>query len=250
MWKLKFNLKAYLSTAALPGQTTKTAITEEFMFQNVAYRPTVYITGTKPHAQLITNINNSLILILLAPPSSIKMKLQGNSSQIFHNSLLTLKSGKKYLKVRCVVYDAKPAVKITWEYNGSKLDLKSNKAHCYDPTDPPLHDCIQEETRKSDTDDSLTDTSSTLTLKVGLEDFNKLRCLARHAASSSPQRVLVNIKKEKKGKIRMQQTFNKYCDILCITLYWTDSHLSQAEKRIQTAILVSALDKTRDPGVN
>ena len=29
----------------LPGQTTKTALTEEFMFQNVAYRPTVYITG-------------------------------------------------------------------------------------------------------------------------------------------------------------------------------------------------------------
>ena len=39
------NLKAYLSTAALPGQTTKTALTEEFMFQNVAYKPTVYITG-------------------------------------------------------------------------------------------------------------------------------------------------------------------------------------------------------------
>ena len=47
MWKLKFNLKAYLSTAALPGQTTKTALTEEFMFQNVAYWPTVYITGGK-----------------------------------------------------------------------------------------------------------------------------------------------------------------------------------------------------------
>ena len=45
MWKLKFNLKPYLSTAALPGQTTKTALTEDFMFQNVAYRPTVYITG-------------------------------------------------------------------------------------------------------------------------------------------------------------------------------------------------------------
>ena len=41
----EINLKAYLSTAALPGQTTKTALTEEFMFQNVAYRPTVYITG-------------------------------------------------------------------------------------------------------------------------------------------------------------------------------------------------------------
>jgi len=33
-----------LPTAAMPGQTTKTALTEEFMFQNVAYRPTVYIT--------------------------------------------------------------------------------------------------------------------------------------------------------------------------------------------------------------
>jgi hypothetical protein len=34
------NIKLDLSTAALPGQTTKTALTEEFMFQNVAYRPT------------------------------------------------------------------------------------------------------------------------------------------------------------------------------------------------------------------
>ena len=39
------NLSTKLSTAALPGQTTKTALTLEFMFQNVAYRPTVYITG-------------------------------------------------------------------------------------------------------------------------------------------------------------------------------------------------------------
>ena len=41
------NLSTRLSTAALPGQTTKTALTEEFMFQNVAYRPTVYRTGEK-----------------------------------------------------------------------------------------------------------------------------------------------------------------------------------------------------------
>ena len=39
------NLSTRLSTTALPGQTTKTALTEEFMFQNVAYRPTVYRTG-------------------------------------------------------------------------------------------------------------------------------------------------------------------------------------------------------------
>ena len=41
------NLSTRLFTAALPGQTTKTALTEEFMFQNVAYRPTVYRTGHK-----------------------------------------------------------------------------------------------------------------------------------------------------------------------------------------------------------
>jgi len=43
----EINIKLDLSTAALPGQTTKTALTEEFMFQNVAYRPTVYRTGPK-----------------------------------------------------------------------------------------------------------------------------------------------------------------------------------------------------------
>ena len=44
VWKLKFKYQTQ-STAALPDQTIKTALTEEFMFQNVAYRPTVYITG-------------------------------------------------------------------------------------------------------------------------------------------------------------------------------------------------------------
>ena len=39
------DIKIYLSAAALRGQTTKMALTEEFMFQNVAYWPTVYITG-------------------------------------------------------------------------------------------------------------------------------------------------------------------------------------------------------------
>ena len=41
------NLSTRLSTAALPGQTTKMAQTLESMFQNVAYRPTVYRTGGK-----------------------------------------------------------------------------------------------------------------------------------------------------------------------------------------------------------
>ena len=39
------NLSTRLSTAALPGQTTKMAQTLESMFHNVAYRPTVYRTG-------------------------------------------------------------------------------------------------------------------------------------------------------------------------------------------------------------
>ena len=40
-----FPLLLNLPTAALPGQTTKTALTEEFMFQNVAYRPTDFKVG-------------------------------------------------------------------------------------------------------------------------------------------------------------------------------------------------------------
>ena len=43
------NLSTRLSTAALPGQTTKMAQTLESMFQNVAYRPTVYRTGHEPN---------------------------------------------------------------------------------------------------------------------------------------------------------------------------------------------------------
>ena len=43
------NLSTRLSTAALPGQTTKMAQTLESMFQNVAYRPTVYRTGVFAH---------------------------------------------------------------------------------------------------------------------------------------------------------------------------------------------------------
>ena len=41
------NLSTRLSTTALPGQTTKMAQTLESMFQNVAYRPTVYRTGVE-----------------------------------------------------------------------------------------------------------------------------------------------------------------------------------------------------------
>ena len=120
------------------------------------------------------------------------------------NSLLSLKSHKKYLQVRCVVYDAKPAVKISWKYNGRPLDLISNPDLCYDPNEPPFHNCIKEKIRSSAHDPSLSDTSSVLTFKVGPHDLNKLKCLAYHVASSSPQRVMITIKKEKEGKIIMQ----------------------------------------------
>ena len=46
------NLSTRLSTAALPGQTTKMAQTLESMFQNVAYRPTVYRTGVGTYEKL------------------------------------------------------------------------------------------------------------------------------------------------------------------------------------------------------
>ena len=57
-----FPLLLNLPTAALPGQTTKTALTEEFMFQNVAYRPTVYITGSFTTNVIITiYLDNSIV---------------------------------------------------------------------------------------------------------------------------------------------------------------------------------------------
>ena len=59
-------LKPIKSTAALPGQTTKTALTEELMFQNVAYRPTVYITGecTLVNLTLISKVKIIIVTLL------------------------------------------------------------------------------------------------------------------------------------------------------------------------------------------
>ena len=51
------NLSTRLSTAALPGQTTKMAQTLESMFKNVAYRPTVYRTGGYPSLESIWNLS-------------------------------------------------------------------------------------------------------------------------------------------------------------------------------------------------
>ena len=49
------NIKLNLSTATLPGQTTKKALAEEFMFPNVAYRPKVYITGGPTRNKYVIN---------------------------------------------------------------------------------------------------------------------------------------------------------------------------------------------------
>ena len=58
------NLSTRLSTAALPGQTTKMAQTLESMFQNVAYRPTVYRTGLmlKPSGSRIPQNTETTLL--------------------------------------------------------------------------------------------------------------------------------------------------------------------------------------------
>ena len=56
------NLSTRLSTAALPGQTTKMAQTLESMFQNVAYRPTVYRTGgISIHAVVVFGLGKKLL---------------------------------------------------------------------------------------------------------------------------------------------------------------------------------------------
>ena len=59
------NLSTKLSTAALPSQTTKTALTLEFMFQNVAYRPTVYITGGNIQKETDTETEKKYLLSTL-----------------------------------------------------------------------------------------------------------------------------------------------------------------------------------------
>ena len=73
------NLSTRLFTAALPGQTTKTALTEEFMFQNVAYRPTVYRTGV-----------NSKSVLIRPTIKAVNTKISKNFFCIFFNILISL----------------------------------------------------------------------------------------------------------------------------------------------------------------
>jgi hypothetical protein len=54
-----------------------------------------------------------------------------NKTKIENYSGLKIKHGSKLLSARCIVYYAKPAATITWEYNGRKLDTQLNRDHCY-----------------------------------------------------------------------------------------------------------------------
>ena len=130
--------------------------------------------------------------------------MKGNNDEVIdHNSQLTLKPNDIYLEVRCVVYDTKPAVKFTWEYNGKELDPRTNSAHCFNEDNRPTFDCKNEGSKPSEKDPSLMITSGVISVKVGQLATNTLTCFAHHPASMSPHRVSVNIKVDKTGKFSM-----------------------------------------------
>ena len=130
-----------------------------------------------------------------------------NSTEIPRMTTITMKPNDKKLTVKCVVYGAKPAAKIVWEYNGIKLSHKSDPAHCFDST---KHDkeCIINQERSSTNEPSLYDTVSIVT--VGNEKLNKLKNLCHHPALRSPQRLEIQIKVEQGGKFKMQQILKRY----------------------------------------
>ena len=109
------------------------------------------------------------------------------------------------LKVRCSVYDAKPAATITWEYKGKKL-VDWNPEKCLDTT---LHEVKCFQIRKSEkrqkNDPSLWTTNSILQLNVGRDSPSELKCLAHHPALNSPQRTAVTLEMVDKGEFKMQQ---------------------------------------------
>ena len=130
-----------------------------------------------------------------------------NGTEIPRVTTITMKPNDKKLTVKCVVYGAKPAAKIAWEYNGIKLSHKSDPDHCFDST---KHDkeCIINQERSSTNEPSLYDTVSIVT--VGNEKLNKLKNLCHHPALRSPQRLEIQIKVEQGGKFKMQQILKRY----------------------------------------
>ena len=153
---------------------------------------------------------NSLIFLLIVSPSKIVMT-HHNGTKIEHNSKLTMKLGPLTLQditlqVRCIVYGAKPAATITWEYNGRKLDSKSNPAHCYSLGDPD-HSCIASMIERSEKNDSLWTTEAVAIVTVGRKNLNKLRCSAHNPAlqyRNMDMHSEVTLEMEKKGKFKLQ----------------------------------------------
>ena len=110
IWKLKSNTKLNLSTAALPGQTTKTALTEEFMFQNVAYRPTVYITGVFSRSFIMIQVN-------ILPVNSILGHFKGLSLNNWDFLDYKYKHNGptgRYLTASCIVKKRLSWIELSW----------------------------------------------------------------------------------------------------------------------------------------
>ena len=107
------------------------------------------------------------------------------------------------LKVKCKVYDAKPAAAITWEYNGKKLD-KWNPEKCYtSELKEQLCFHIKFENTQQNNDPSLWTTEHVLKLKLGKESRSELKCLAHHPALNSPQRTAITLEMVDRGEFKM-----------------------------------------------
>ena len=161
-------------------------------------------------------IYNFLIFSFLVPPSKIAM-YHDNKTEIDNYSTLKLKHDSKSLFARCVVYYAKPAATITWEYNGRKLDSRLNPDHCYsNPDEYDLHKVCTRSEVSQPTKLGLFLTESIVSL-IGLEGQNNpnlLRCLAHHPALRVPMSYRVEMEVENKGKFKMQQILKTYWGIL------------------------------------
>ena len=167
-------------------------------------------------------VYNSLIFSLLVPPYKIAMygKYENVHTKIENYSRLKLKHDSKSIFARCVVYYAKPAATITWEYNGRKLDSLLNPDHCYRKSNLlnilRLHKVCTRSEVSQPTKLGLFLTESIVSL-IGLEGQNNpnlLRCLAHHPALRVPMSYRVEMEVENKGKFKMQQILKTYWGIL------------------------------------
>ena len=107
------------------------------------------------------------------------------------------------MKVKCKVYDAKPAATITWEYGEKKLD-NWNTRKCLD-SELKVQQCfsIISESFQQINDPSLWTTEHVLKLKLGKESRSELKCLAHHPALNSPQRTAITLEMVDRGEFKM-----------------------------------------------